>query len=322
MKKLNNSTLKLDISFGVDTFQTLGDCVKELIEKSYQIYQDILSYQIPSTIVCGGQSPAYFCLVMKNFNCYDPQKVDIVILPHSMGGNKNSNLHQDNINYGNRLKEKNVKLKSTVFIIDGVHSGVGILSLESALLHTFSNIKIYKIAINASDNVKQIKVDHEYIIYSEPKFSDTFPRIINSFYPRDFNDSQKFITDFNIEDNQLAYSIINLSKQYPLIDIQYSEWFQSNNQITIQIKQLKHKHFIELFGKIIKLQINENKKKNELIKKNIGGKFKTIILNNPKRYQCPCCKTITGTLAVKYPEDQSLFSHRYNCRNKYKIPVE
>jgi hypothetical protein len=50
--------------------------------------------------------------------------------------------------------------------------------------------------------------------------------------------------------------------------------------------------------------------------------FIPIILENPKRYQCPICKNITGTLAPQYPRNTSLFAHDLWCPFKGKIPVE
>ena len=31
---------KLDIHFGIVTYQTMGDCIKELIDVSYRIYKE------------------------------------------------------------------------------------------------------------------------------------------------------------------------------------------------------------------------------------------------------------------------------------------
>lgn len=39
-----------------------------------------------------------------------------------------------------------------------------------------------------------------------------------------------------------------------------------------------------------------------------------------KNYQCQECKTISGTLKVKYPFELLYFSHRFDCSNK--IPKE
>ena len=50
--------------------------------------------------------------------------------------------------------------------------------------------------------------------------------------------------------------------------------------------------------------------------------FTPIVLTNPKRYKCPICKTITGIAAPLDHRDTSLFSHSFNCLNKFKIPKE
>ena len=53
--------------------------------------------------------------------------------------------------------------------------------------------------------------------------------------------------------------------------------------------------------------------------------FGVEVLHNAtgrKVYKCPSCKNISGFAAPENPEDISLFSHNYNCPNKYKIPEE
>jgi hypothetical protein len=59
------------------------------------------------------------------------------------------------------------------------------------------------------------------------------------------------------------------------------------------------------------------KKQRERVKEKLereGQVFKPIVLENPKRYQCPECETVSGT---------SLELHHYfNCPNKFKEAVE
>ena len=182
----------------------MGDCVKELIEASYKIYHDLLSYtqKHPITIVCGGQSPSYYCLAMMNFSIYQPELVNIVVLPHSKAGQKSSQQISENMEYSHRLKEQNINLHNNIVIIDGVHSGTGILALESSLKYTYPNINVSKIAINASPDIAKIPVNQEIILPSQPKFADVFPRLVTPFYPRDFHNSSLFITSFiNITNN-------------------------------------------------------------------------------------------------------------------------
>ena len=100
---------KLNINLGHITDQTLGDNVKELIENAHMIYNYILGLGC-RTIVCGGQSPSYYCLAMMNMKIYNPEVLNIVILPHSKGGDRTGYCQQYNDNqlYSQRLKEKNI----------------------------------------------------------------------------------------------------------------------------------------------------------------------------------------------------------------------
>ena len=302
---------KLNIDNGFVTYQTLGDCVKELIEASFKIYKDLLERVLwldsrglenqKITIVCGGQSPAYYCLAMMNFKIFNPDLVNIVILPHSKGGQQSKDQYQENIEYCNRLKEKNIQLRKNVVIIDGVHSGTGILALESALKHCYQDLNVKKIAINAQIGIAQISVDKEIILPCEPKFSDVYPRLVTSFRPREFSDSSKFITDFNLENNPIAEMIIDVAKIYPEIRVEDTDWFKLNNEITKEIA--------------IKKTIQKEKEAVQKIQQEgIGQVFKPIVLENPKRYKCPECGTVSGTSLE--------LVHNFVCPNKLKKAVE
>jgi len=220
---------KLDIEFGIVTHQTIGDCIKELIEASYDLYSRLLSNSAkhPITIVCGGQSPAYYCLAMMNFSIFNPELVNIVILPHSKGGTKSYNKISENIKYCERLKERDIRINKNIVIIDGVHSGTGILALESALKHCFSSINVYKIAINAQQGIAEIHVDEEIILPCEPKFSDVFPRLVTHFLPEEIqNRTKKNTTNINKEDNPVAEMIIDIANSNPEIPVEETEWYK------------------------------------------------------------------------------------------------
>ena len=234
---MNKEPKKINMVFRVKTHQTLGDCIKELIDTSYLIYKRLLeSKNKPTTIVCGGQSPSYFCLAMMHFQIFDPKLVNIVILPHSKGGIKSKNQELENKIYSQRIRDKGIQLNNDVVIIDGVHTGVGILALESALKYTFPDINVYRIAINFSKGISEIYVDEEIAIPCEPRFSDDFPRLVQSFYPGEFEDNSKFITHFiNVESNPIAEMITSVAKDYPKIQVQDTEWYKLNNEITPQI---------------------------------------------------------------------------------------
>ena len=204
-----------DVEFGIITHQTMGDCIKELIEASFRIYEQLLREGMrrgPITIVCGGQSPSYYCLAMMNFKIYNPDLVNIVILPHSKQGERAEDQLAENIAYCSQLRKKGIDLRQNIVIIDGVHSGTGILALESAIKHCFPGLKIKKIAINARRGVSEIPVDEEIILQCEPKFSDVFPRLVTRYYPRDFHDESKFVTEFiGLSDNPIAQMIIEIA---------------------------------------------------------------------------------------------------------------
>jgi hypothetical protein len=258
-----------------------------------------------------------------HFKIFNPDLVNIVILPHSKGGVKTTNQNAENVKYCQRLKEKNIILNPNVVIIDGVHSGTGILALESALKFCFPDINVYRIAINAVRGVSKIPVNVEIILPCEPKFSDVFPRLVTSFHPTEFNNGSKFITNFiGLETNPVAEMIIDISQNYPEMQVEKTLWYILNNEITEEI--LVERQCKKTNDEKIKRSLEQQKKilKEEANLKKQGGYFVPIILDNPKRYQCPICKSISGTAIVLNPTDLSLFTHCYYCENRFKRPME
>jgi len=299
---------KIDINTGYVSHQTLSDCVKELIDTAYEIYTDLLSKNKQITLICGGQSPAYYCLAMINFKIYDPNKVEIVIIPHSKGGEKATDPNSENIKYCKRLREKGVKVRLNATILDGVHTGVGIMALESAIKHCYPETRVERIAINCGSGVSQIHVNKEYHVPCEPKFSDVFRRLIPSYYPRDFDDPNKFITEFEIEGNDLAEMIIQCAKVYPEIKVEDTEWFKLNNEVTDEIKANRIK-YDEIKANRIKYD-----EEREIREREENKTFIPIVLSNPKRYKCPICKNTSGTTLE--------VTHSYNCLYKNYKPNE
>ena len=320
----------LDIPFGVVTHQTIGDCIEELIVSSYSMYNRLLKEDTPITIVCGGQSPSYYCLAMMNFTIFNPDRVNIVVLPHSKGGVRSgaNARHGENVKYCARLKEKGIELRKNVVIIDGVHSGVGILALQSALAHCYPGLSIRKWSINSMLGISEIPVNSEYILPCEPKFSDVFPRLVMSYYPVNFNNSAKFITKLNIEGNPVAEMIIDIAKTYPAIPVKDTEWFKLNDIVTPEIhaererqerkerERQEREEREEREERMREEQMREERKK--------GGTYTPIIINGSygKTYKCPACGNTSGTAAPEDPSDLSLFTHKFSCPNKFKIPVE
>ena len=310
--KKNEESHEINIDIKSQYKRTIGSCIKELIEASYELYNDLIKENVKTTIVCGGQSPAYYCLAIMNFKIYDPNLINIIILPHSKGGVK-TEIEDENKLYCDRLKEKGITMNNNVIIIDGVHTGAGILALESALKSCYKKIKnIKKYAINTDEYISQIPVDKTILLKCEPIFSDVFPRIINSYHPRDFHDSEKFKTKFNLKDNSIAQMIIDIAKNYPKIKVDDTDWYKLNNVETEEIVEENNLRDEES----IKLKIQED---------NRGESFIPIILFNDegdKIYQCPECKSKSGTNAPLYPNQVEFFSHDFLCPNKFSVPKE
>jgi hypothetical protein len=328
--------------------QTISECIKELIVNSFEIYNNLLKKardtNKPITIICGGQSPSYYCLAMMNFSIFNKHLVNIIVLPHSKSGERTSDQYQENIKYCERLREKNIILNDNVVIIDGVHSGVGILALESALKHCYPNINVIKIAINADYTQHKIPVDQVYALPCEPVFSDAFPRLVMSFYPREFdNRNIPFITKFiNIQDNPIAEMIIDIAKNFPSIQVEHNEWFRLNNQINSTKRAIREREAereaerereieaerIEREREIsIIRQVRERRE--QLEKEKVTEKHYTpIVLSDSdgnKIYKCPICLAQSGTSAPKEPTNFSVFSHNNHpikCVNQNKIPLE
>jgi len=184
--------------------------------------------------------------------------------------------------------------------------------MESALRHCFNYIIVEKISINSMKNISGIKVDKEFIVPCEPKFSDTFPRLIPSYHPQDFSNPDKFINKFNLEDNPIAEMTIDLAKEYPESKVEDSNWFNLNNELTKEVIQFKNEM---LKRKKDQEEIKLKEEEEEKLKEK-GGIFKPIITKDKEYnmiYQCPICKGKSGTALI--------VSHCYDCENRYKEAV-
>lgn len=212
--------------------QTLATCIKELIETAFSIYKiikTIAETNGPISLVCGGQSPAYFALSMFHLPIYDAELVDVIVLPHSKGGHR-GDCYKEARNYRERLVSGNVKLRKDVYILDTVHSGVGINSLESVLSFTYPKSDFRKVSINHPSSPPQIPVFMGFKAACVPRLSDSFPRIVMSCLPHLFN-SKDVVNGFvNLENNPYATMVKEISSVYNnKIDIEELEWFKLNN---------------------------------------------------------------------------------------------
>lgn len=210
--------------------QSLGELVKELVIVAADIYEKLLRESIingPISLVCGGQSPAYFALAMFNLKIYNKALVSIVILPHSKGGTFRQ--APDEISdYCLKLKESGLNLHQIVYILDTVHSGAGIISLENCLYHYKPSSSYRKISINHPSAPPCINVKYKYTAKAVPRLSDSFPRIVNRYHPFEYKTVDFKDHFINLEQNEYATMIIEMASLYGSKDLADTEWFKLN----------------------------------------------------------------------------------------------
>ena len=95
--------------------------------------------------------------------------------------------------------------------------------------------------------------------------------------------------------------IIAVAKVYPEMKVEDTDWYKLNNEITEEIAREK--------------AIQEEKETvRKIQQEGVGQVFNPNVLENPKRYQCPECKSVSGTSLI--------ITHYLDCPNKFKIPKE
>ncbi len=228
--------------------RSISRCVKELIEFSYFLYNKILlksHEQTPPSqisIVCGGQSPAYYALSMLNLSIYNPELVNVVIIPHSTGGGeweRSVQTEAQTMKYCERLREKGVTVYPKVYILDLVESGLGVKSLKKALQRCFGlvkeNIKI--LAVKAYQNgPPRITVgnglENTYDQYCFAFFRQMFKRIVPTYKPEQFNRQNLPIPNLEAvyAENPLARMIRDCSRVYPYVPIEETPWYRLNTE--------------------------------------------------------------------------------------------
>jgi len=211
--------------------QTLGELVKELIIVAAAIYDQLLRESFvsgPITLVCGGQSPAYFALAMFNLHFYNDSHVSIVILPHSKGGTIRQTATEIS-DYCLKLKESGLRLRPTVYILDSVHSGAGINSLENCLWNFQPSSSYRKISINHPSAPPTIRVFNQYTAKCVPRVSDSFPRIVHHYHPFEYKTVDFKDHFINLEKNEYADMIVEMASIYGLKPLDESLWFKLNS---------------------------------------------------------------------------------------------
>ena len=190
---------------------TLENVADEVIKVSTEIYRFLLllaeSKKQSISLVCAGQSPAYFALAMLNLKIYRPEIVEIVVLPYSKKGavghiNKESDI------YKIRLDEAGVCLRHRIIIFDYILSGVGILSLKKTLEICYPDAAIGLISINQSGCTHSIPVYKQFTVPCMSFLLYRQERIVQLYPPTSFLEEKIAIGFINLTSDNLALSIL------------------------------------------------------------------------------------------------------------------
>lgn len=211
--------------------QTLGELVKELVITAFNIYSFLLSESVvcgPISLVCPGQSPAYFALAMMNLCVYKPNLVEIQVLPHSKGGSTVSSLEEKR-DYGKQLLGREIAFRDNIYILDTVHSGAGITAFENTLRYNNVGKYIRLISINHPSSPPFINVYKSFSAVCVPRVSDSFPRIVQHYLPHKFSKEEMQNRFINMEGNEYAEMIEDIASIYKKIDIEKTDWYRLNS---------------------------------------------------------------------------------------------
>lgn len=188
-----------------DCFDTIS---KEIVSVAKDIYKFVSNIafikRTPISLVCVGQSPAYLALAMKNIREYNPESVEIVIIPYSKRGLA-GDISKEYKMYKTRLLESNINLRKDIIILDYVISGNGIICFKNTLELCFPEVSIGLITF--SDRNHSIPV-YKHFSLNCLDFLLNSERIVQNYGPDAFL-KEKLIGDFiNLNGNILARRIV------------------------------------------------------------------------------------------------------------------
>jgi hypothetical protein len=220
---------------------TLTDMIKELVTVSNDIYNFALSIKSkPKTyLICVGQSPGYYALSMMNLLQYNEENVKIIILPYST--QIKPSLEQFEA-YDKQLKKNRINFtkEDQLIFLDQVQHGI-VISNFFYTIFSWSN-ELYKassiILLNSGRKFEgkirpgpfpEIPIINHFSSNNLGRFSDSFPRIVQYYSPKNFETESMNINFINIDTNPFVQMIIDCSIIFPNID---SEWYRLNNSIS------------------------------------------------------------------------------------------
>jgi hypothetical protein len=228
----------------------IGILVKEIIEVSYKIYTDLLEEVKKDgeavTILCGGQSPAYYCFCMTQFKVYDPKKVNIIVLPYSSGREiwewKESKQNAEA--YCQRLDEwlatgKGLTIHKSLVYLDYIESGRGIASIRRTIDNCFKRIfeiereRIYQLELNSRYGRVRAPgfaaISKSYKTEGVILASEILPRIVKHYPPKEFSVEGSLEPYFiGVRENKFLPMFQQCAEGYPKTPVEETEWYTLN----------------------------------------------------------------------------------------------
>jgi hypothetical protein len=189
----------------------LETIAEEIVNVSVEIYNFLLLFanlkKQALTLVCGGQSPAYFALAILNLKIYRPEIVEVVVLPYSKKGLIGDVVKESYI-YKRRLDEAGFQLRRCAIILDYILSGVGIRSLKKTLEICYPDTNVGLISINQTGSTHMIPVYRQFTASCMSFLLKREQRIVQTYTPLHFTEEKIKLGFINLEHDDLATIVL------------------------------------------------------------------------------------------------------------------
>jgi len=190
---------------------TLESVADEVVKSAGEIYDFLLflakAKRCSISLVCAGQSPAYFALAILNLKTYRSEIVEVVVLPYSKKGAAGQVTKESDI-YKLRLDEAGVKLRGVVILFDYILSGVGILSMKKTLEICYPDSLIGLISINQTGCTHSVPVYKQFTTPSMSFLLYRQERIVQYYLPHSFSEEKMQVGFINLETDELAALVL------------------------------------------------------------------------------------------------------------------
>lgn len=190
---------------------TLENVACEVVRSAGEIYQFLLflaeAKRCSISLVCAGQSPAYFALAFLNLKTYRAEIVEVVVLPYSKKGAVGQVIKESEM-YKLRLDEAGVKLRGFVILFDYILSGVGIISLKKTLEICYPDSAIGLISINQTGCTHSVPVYKQFTTSCMSFLLYREERIVQYYSPVTFLEEKIQVGFINLETDTLAALVL------------------------------------------------------------------------------------------------------------------